>query len=46
LHPRSKESLADENASNRVEDLQKVCDVQEIDSDLRRDELQYEEILQ
>jgi hypothetical protein len=46
LHPRSKESLADENASNRVEDLERVCDVQEVSSDLHGDELQYEEILQ
>jgi hypothetical protein len=41
LRPRSKESLAGENASNHSEDSQRVCDVQEFDK-----QLQHEEILQ
>ena len=41
LHPRSKESLAGENASNGSEDPRRVCDVQEFEV-----ELEHEEILQ
>ena len=41
LHPRSRESLTRENASNRSEDSRRVCDVQEFEV-----ELQHEEILQ
>ena len=41
LHPRSRESLTRENASNGLEDSRRVCDVQEFEV-----ELQHEEILQ
>jgi hypothetical protein len=41
LHPRLKESLAGENASNGSEDSQRVCNVQDCEM-----ELQHEEILQ
>jgi hypothetical protein len=41
LHARSKESPAWKNASNVSEDSERVCDVQEFES-----ELQHEEILQ
>jgi hypothetical protein len=41
LRSRSKESLTGENASNRAEDSQTVCDVREFEG-----ELQHEEILQ
>ncbi len=41
LRPRSKESLAGKNASNKTEDSQRECDVQEFEV-----ELQHEEILQ
>jgi hypothetical protein len=41
LHPRSKVSLSQENASNSSEDSRRVCNVLESES-----ELQHEEILQ
>jgi hypothetical protein len=41
LHPRSKESLGRKNASNALEDSQRVCNVHEFEV-----ELQHEEILQ
>jgi hypothetical protein len=41
LHPRSKESLGGKNASNGLEDSQRVCNVHELEV-----ELQHEEILQ
>src|SRR4029077_3898378 len=39
LHPRSKESLAVENASNGLEDTQRVCNVQEWEEELQREEI-------
>jgi len=39
LHPRSKESLAGENASNDLEDTQRVCNVQEWEEELQREEI-------
>jgi hypothetical protein len=39
LHPRSKESLVRDNASNDLEDSQRVCNVQEWEQELQREEI-------
>lgn len=39
LHPRSKESLSGKNASKCLEDLQRVCDVQEGEAELKHEEV-------
>jgi hypothetical protein len=39
LHPRSKESLAVKSASNDLEDLPSVCDAQEVEVELQREEV-------
>jgi len=39
LHPRLKESQATENASNDLEDLQRVCNVPEWEEQLQREEI-------
>ena len=39
VHPRSKESLAEKNASNGLEDSRRVCDVQEFEEELQREEI-------
>lgn len=41
LHPRSKESLTKKNASNKLEDSQRECEMQESEA-----EFQHEEMLQ
>jgi len=39
LHPRSKESPAAKSASNEIEDLPSVCDAQEAEVELQREEV-------